>query len=283
MKKANSTRSALKIFPIRPYVHTGAHNWHGKDICISNAEIFYVLEGGIIFRLNNTTFLLPKHHLLCIPAGSTYTCWKLPGASLNYFDFYFKSEWNHQEFFSQFDLTKPLMTEVPHDTVLELYNTMQYFSAENIPQKLCTCTQLSKFLLLVLTSRLRAEQTKKQFGDILNFMQSHLSEQITLSMLARFKDISPSYFSEKFKEISGFSHAHYLKKLRMEHAATLLKEKKATPQEVAQAVGFSDIYYFKRIFYDFFGIHPEKFADIFIEPSYVNTQKAGKEDTHAKS
>ena len=55
-------------------------------------------------------------------------------------------------------------------TVLELYNTMQYFSAENIPQKLCTCTQLSKFLLLVLTSRLRAEQTKKQFGDILNFM-----------------------------------------------------------------------------------------------------------------
>ena len=275
MLNESSIRSTLNVYHAGPYLHSNAHNnWHGKNVCNEFAELFYVFEGGIVFMIDNVSYLLPQNHLFCIPAGTTYTCWKMPGTPLNYIDFYFDSEWDGQEFFSQFYQKKEIMMlEIPPEHISQIFTNIQCFSVEPVPQKLYTCSQLAKLLLLIASTKWRKEQTEIYFGDILNFIQSHLSETISLSALAEFKEVCPAYFSKKFKEISGISHMHYLKQLRMWHAASLLKEKKMSIQEIASEVGFSNIYYFKNTFQKFFGIDPVNFADIFLEPPYINTRK----------
>ena len=278
MKEINTTRDFLTVTSPIPYKHTGDNQWHGRDMQPEVAEIFYVFEGGIVLQINDASYFVPKNHLIVIPAHSTYSCWKMPGVPLNCISFYFKSEWNDEEFFSKFDLKNEItLIELPPKPIIQLYTSLRYFSLEPVPQRLCTCAQNAKLLLLIIAAKMRKEQTEQHFGDVLNYMQSHLSDPITLPLLAQFKEVCPAYFSRKFKEISGFSHSHYLKQLRMWHAASRLKAKK-TLQEVAREVGFSNIYYFKSTFYAFFGIEPEKFADIFTMPSYVSVRKEESEE-----
>lgn len=59
---------------------------------------------------------------------------------------------------------------------------------------------------------------------------------------------SPQYLTRKFKEQTGFSPIEYVIKLRIEKAQFLLLTTDATLQEIALNVGYSDLFYFNRIF-----------------------------------
>lgn len=274
MTKRELKPEPLNIFPSAPTMHTAASIWYGKDIKIPHESLMYVLEGGIVMELDHSLYIVPKNHIILIPGGSTYTCWKIPGTPLQYLDFSLCIKWGMDDFFTYFDFSAhdPVM-EIPPQSILEIYNTMRHFSSENVPQRLSYCTQLSKLLLLLFEAVRQKEITEDLYGDVLAFMRTHLSEEITLESLAARRNMRPAHFSKKFKEAAGVSPARALSRMRLSHAAALLRARTMSVQQTADAVGFSDVYYFKSFFKAFYGIAPEKFADIFIEPSYMQVKR----------
>ena len=60
--------------------------------------------------------------------------------------------------------------------------------------------------------------------------------------------ISDKYFREQFKKLYGSTPTQYLLGLRLSEAAKLISEGILDISEVAEAVGFSNIYYFSRMF-----------------------------------
>lgn len=274
MQNSEFPHTFLNIYPSAPTIHSGGHHWNGKNIRVQSDELFFVIEGGIVMELNGVLHAVPKNHAIFMPHDSIYSCWRIPGDPLQYYDFDFKSEWNSATFFSTppFDML-PTVFAFPREKVIKIYQDSLYFSPDNIPQRLNICTQLSNLHLVLAATIWQRKETERLYGDVLSFMRAHMHEDITLYDLAALRDVTPAYFSRKFKETAGVSPQQLLSRMRLWHAASLLKDKGMNPQQVATAVGFSDMYYFKKFFKGFFGVPPERFAGIFTEPNYMNVKR----------
>ncbi|WP_284638626.1 helix-turn-helix transcriptional regulator [Paenibacillus silviterrae] len=93
----------------------------------------------------------------------------------------------------------------------------------------------------------------------IRFMEAHFCERITVEDAASEAGIHRSYFSTKFTEKLGIAPAKYLQKLRMEKAASLLLDSEWPVTEIAQAVGYPEIYSFTRFFTHYYGLPPSRY------------------------
>lgn len=95
----------------------------------------------------------------------------------------------------------------------------------------------------------------------IRYMTEHYREAITLEAMAQLLNYSPQYLSRKFKDETGCSPIHFLIRIRMNKAQELLLTTDATLQEVADSVGYPDLFYFNRMFKKYVGIAPGQYRN----------------------
>lgn len=106
------------------------------------------------------------------------------------------------------------------------------------------------------------ESTNKKYivEKIMDYMDKHYNEKISLDHIAQNMYLSPFYISRIFKSETGDTPINYLISLRMEKARKLLLEKHdCSIQEVAQRVGYDDAYHFSKLFKKHCGSSPSRY------------------------
>lgn len=83
--------------------------------------------------------------------------------------------------------------------------------------------------------------------------------------------ISRAQLHRKMKEITGISAGDFIRNLRLEQAARLIKERKINVTQVAYAVGFNNQAHFSTVFKKHFGLTPTDYSE-------QERKKAGIED-----
>ena len=99
----------------------------------------------------------------------------------------------------------------------------------------------------------------EQFQALVNYIQKNFAQNLSLGTLAEQFGLNPSFCSQLFKRYFSSSFSSFLKDLRLERARILLNNETLSVQEVAGKCGFSDYYYFNKVFKKQFGITPAKF------------------------
>ena len=95
-----------------------------------------------------------------------------------------------------------------------------------------------------------------------NTIKKHLDDpSLSIESLSSELGISRVHLHRKLKELCQLTPSIYLRNMRLEHAAHLLRTKRITIAEVAYAVGFNSHQYFTNCFKDFFGMSPIAYAD----------------------
>jgi AraC family transcriptional regulator, transcriptional activator for feuABC-ybbA operon len=94
---------------------------------------------------------------------------------------------------------------------------------------------------------------------IIQYMNEHYSDPLNRSQLAARAGWSPTYFSTLFKEQTGQSPIQYLNKLRIDRAKQLLRSTSMPITQIAADVGFTDSFYFARIFTKSTGFSPSEY------------------------
>jgi len=97
------------------------------------------------------------------------------------------------------------------------------------------------------------------FRRVLGHIEEHLSEPLTLPRLAKVAHLHPTYFSNLFSRRLGFSPIQYCLHRRIERAKELLWGRDARLDEIAQQVGFRDVYYFSKMFKRHTGMPPSDY------------------------
>lgn len=100
-------------------------------------------------------------------------------------------------------------------------------------------------------------------------LRERLSEPPSLEELGRLVGCSPFYLSRLFSQESGMTVQKYLRQVRMERAAELLRTGKCNVTEAALEVGYSSPSHFSTAFHETFGCCPGLY------PLRTPTQKAG--------
>lgn len=91
------------------------------------------------------------------------------------------------------------------------------------------------------------------------YCEEHLSEPLSLDVIADELEVSTFYLSRAFSAESNFSLFAYLTHLRMEKAKELLLPGNMIVADVAYAVGYSDSNYFSKAFRNHVGVSPSHF------------------------
>ncbi len=94
---------------------------------------------------------------------------------------------------------------------------------------------------------------------MVNYLEDHYNEKISLDQIAENMYLSPFYISKIFKSETGDTPIHHLINIRLEKARELLAEGyEGSIQEVAASVGYDDAYHFSKLFKKRYGISPSQ-------------------------
>ncbi|MGO4695443.1 helix-turn-helix domain-containing protein [Paenibacillus sp. 2TAB26] len=88
----------------------------------------------------------------------------------------------------------------------------------------------------------------RSFKGILEYVDEHYREELTISFLSEHFNVNANYISQLFKKETNTTFTQYVTALRMEYACRLLSETDLPINEVAEQSGYSDYFYFSRIF-----------------------------------
>jgi AraC-like DNA-binding protein len=94
------------------------------------------------------------------------------------------------------------------------------------------------------------------------FMDAHLSENLSLEHIAAAVNLSPYYFARTFQQVAGLSPHSYLVQRRIACAKRLIR-KKVSLAQVALESGFCDQGHLNRLFKRYLGITPTQYQIVF--------------------
>ena len=250
-------------------------NYHCHDFI----EFSYVLSGNVNYRIDNKFYKISEKTLLVfnpevyhqesLNKGEQNTELhigfrniKIDGLPLNYI---LKENFDAPLEFKQYK-------DDFHKCCLEIIEEQE---ACEIGKELILKSLIMKLIALFLKETNYVKNTKKidrydfPFYDksnvvkiILEYFDNNYMKNISLDDMSKNMYISSVYISKVFKEKTGESPINYLINLRLEKAKDLLISTESPVKAIAQAVGYSDAYYFSKLFKKYYGNSPCKFRSI---------------------
>lgn len=107
------------------------------------------------------------------------------------------------------------------------------------------------------------------FLKILNYLEQNYPRDISLKTISQEFHLNSSYISQLIKNETGLTYTQYITELRMNKAKELLKTTRLSLNEISEAVGFHDYFYFIKKFKREVGITPGKYLQHEKEASSV--------------
>lgn len=101
-----------------------------------------------------------------------------------------------------------------------------------------------------------------KFGNLLEYIDTHYTEDLTLEDMADIIGFSKYHFSRLFKQYTNFTFCDYLKHRRIQAAEMLLEQPEYSITEVALQAGFPSISTFNRIFKEYKNCTPTEFRNM---------------------
>lgn len=95
----------------------------------------------------------------------------------------------------------------------------------------------------------------------IEFMKENLKDSFKIEDFAARENLSVSRFSEVFRKETGYPPIHYFIKMKIHKSCQFLYFTDMNIKEICLKVGFTDQYYFSRIFKKIMGVPPSKYKE----------------------
>lgn len=117
---------------------------------------------------------------------------------------------------------------------------------------------LSRHIFDIQASK-QYDKSERLINQIKLYIEEHLAESLTLTVIARVVNYNETYISRLFKQLSGTSLTEYITQERIKKAKYLLSSTSESMQDIAAALGFDTSQYFSSVFKKSTGISPSEY------------------------
>lgn len=111
----------------------------------------------------------------------------------------------------------------------------------------------------IYTNETEMSDLEQKIYSVAGYIHSHYPENLSLELLAAKHDLSPSYLSHRFKEVTGFSVTDYIQMTRVRNVQALLINTNTPITEISEPCGFNSFSQFNRVFRKYIGMSPSKY------------------------
>ncbi len=247
-------------------------------------EIVYISDGSGIHTINDVSYHVSKGDILFINYKQTHSFTSDDGG-MSFYNLMispelFSSELvNSENAFELLSLTafeefaNSVNTECPFvsldtDNMSKIEMLFDMLNNEYYSARLGRNTMVNSLVMVLLLFIFRAmsrgiSKERRYFGnvteDILDYIETHCNEKLTLRDLADRCFYTPSYFSRLFKGTYGMTITEYITKARIDKSKDLLKNTTLSVDEICNRAGFTDKTRFYKQFREFVDMTPAEY------------------------
>lgn len=239
-------------------------------------ELYYLLSGTQKFFIQHTVHAMRPHDLALISPGllhrTTYSQVSTHERIVIMFDPCYISAITDvcPDMMKDHFLGTPCL-HIPETSHEEIMQTMNHLFAEFEQKDEFSTILISQSLcrLIVQLKRLKLEEhlpasapltpQDEAIGKAAFFISQSYWQSITLEDAAREANLNPTYFSRKFKAVTGFGFKEYLTQIRIQKAAYELLHTSDSITDIATRCGFENSNYFGDLFYKVNGASPRAY------------------------
>ena len=92
------------------------------------------------------------------------------------------------------------------------------------------------------------------------YISSHIREKLSVPLVARQVDVSPSYLTALFHKNLQISPGEYIRRIKLQESKQMIRENNLNFTEIAAELQYSTVHHFSRQFKEKFGITPTEYA-----------------------
>lgn len=251
-------------------------HWHTATEIIMPVDNYYTVT------VNQTSYHLNVGDILVIPSGEQHELSAPKAGSRFIYLFDFSAISKLKGFASILPLltqpllitaqTAPQIYEAQYDLLLQMRN--EYFSNNNL-RELVIYSQLINFFVHIGRNHfesnidnpyMRSDKKREYietFNEILDFIDNHYMEDLSLETVANAAGFSKYYFTRLFKQYTDTTFYDYLSLKRIRVAESLLSQPDLSVTEIALQSGFSSISTFNRIFKKLKNCSPTEYRELY--------------------
>lgn len=240
-------------------------------------EIYYLLEGKRRYFINHTLYDVIPGDVLMINKGDIHLS-QSAGTEEKYARYLitFSDQFLNRlgEEFDKNFLMKIFETKKIHipEAMHHSFHMLLHKAETKIKQKDEYSQYLAKLNFLEVLVNLNKFSTKNTYPllddlsvyedriqEVCRYICNYYNKPISLDQMAKIAYMSPTYFSKKFKRVTGFGFNEYLNNVRIKMATNLLMETQSPITEIATFCGYQDSNYFGDVFKKIMGVSPNKY------------------------
>ena len=132
-------------------------------------------------------------------------------------------------------------------------------------------SQLNLLLLLLLRETAAPSGGKLQTANAIHseneiirqaqqYISAHIREKLSVPLVARQVDVSPSYLTALFHKNLQISPGEYIRRIKLQESKQMIRENNLNFTEIAAELQYSTVHHFSRQFKEKFGITPTEYA-----------------------
>ena len=235
-------------------------SWEILKSTISFTDVTYITKGSANYTINGTTYTVSAGDLLCSPKGSVRCATVVPDDLMECYCINgHVQNLNGQEA----KLPFPIVSRIGmHPDIISLHRDLNAEWLLRDPgyilkvRAICLMVLQRYFQLIVYKND--TSTLDKRIKRVLRYIIDHYYEPLTVQTMADLVGLSPVYFGNFFQHETGMSFRQYLTSIRLNHAEDMLNSGEYNVNEVSDACGFSDIFYFSKVFKESRGVPPSQ-------------------------
>ncbi len=131
----------------------------------------------------------------------------------------------------------------------------------NEPLAIQTCASILQEIILYIAKVELDEANSSPLKASLKHIHSFYTTKIDIPYLAKIENLSYSRYFTKFKQHTGKSPNEYIIDLRLQLAKSLLENTIMSIEQISERVGYTDQYFFSRLFKNHVGISPRAYRN----------------------
>ena len=109
----------------------------------------------------------------------------------------------------------------------------------------------------------RKNQKKRPVRAVIQYIEEHYQETLTLEKVAEAVNLNPVYLSNIFRKETNEKFVDYVHKRKIEAAKQMLCSEDTSVVNIAETLGYFDSKYFSKIFRKYVGIKPTDYRNIY--------------------
>lgn len=274
-------------FPVRIFLQKINHyklHWH------NHIEIIYALNGSIQMTTNGVNFKLDKGHICFINSGVIHSTSRgdednliltihITDSKKSVFYNFKNMKFNAETYLDNFQRNLVPLTELQH-LLIEIYR--EYKNKLPGYENMILSHINACFAIMIRRSYLVpkekddfiGEDNLKRFNLILDYINEHYAEKLSLQKLADTMHMNYYYLSHFFKDIAGISFQEYINGQRLNQSEILLSATDKTITQIALESGYPNIKAFTAAFKANFGMIPTQYRKMLKETAAIEDTSA---------